>query len=158
MVSNYPVSFYFQLSFGGVDAAFQEVTGISKELSVEEVVCGGENRFKYKLPTASTSQNLVLKRAMVSGYSDLLKWCSDCVDSGLVKPIMPRDVSVSLLDAMGQVRTMWTFHKAYPVKYSVSELKSQDNALVIESMELAYTYFEVAQETVISYLFDMTWQ
>ncbi|MEZ4873956.1 MAG: phage tail protein [Flavobacteriaceae bacterium] len=64
--SSYPVSFYFKLSFKGVDAAFQEVSGISKELGVEEVVCGGENRFKYRLPTTTSGQNLVLKRAVVS--------------------------------------------------------------------------------------------
>jgi len=64
MASSYPVGFYFELSFRGEDAAFQEVSGMSKELSVEEVVCGGENRFKYRLPTVSSSQNLVLKRAL----------------------------------------------------------------------------------------------
>ncbi|MFZ0597999.1 MAG: phage tail protein, partial [Flavobacterium sp.] len=63
--TDYPVSFYFTLSFSGVDAAFKEVSGISKELSMEEIVCGGENRFKYRLPTVSNSQNLVLKRAIV---------------------------------------------------------------------------------------------
>jgi hypothetical protein len=41
------------------------VTGISKERSLEEVVCGGENRFKYRLVGIATSQNLVLKRAKV---------------------------------------------------------------------------------------------
>lgn len=65
MVNNYPLGFYFELSFKDEDAAFKEVSGISKELSMEEVVCGGENRFKYRLPTITTSQNLVLKRALI---------------------------------------------------------------------------------------------
>jgi phage tail-like protein len=140
----YPVSFYFKLSFNGDDAAFQEVSGISKEMSVEEVACGGENRFKYRLPTASTSQNLILKRALLREGSKLIAWCASTIDNGLIKKIEPQDVSVSLLDASGTVKVMWTFYKAYPVKYAVSDLKSQENGLVIESIELAYTYFAVS--------------
>jgi phage tail-like protein len=146
MASNtYPVGFYFTLSFKGEDAAFQEVSGISKELGIEEVVSGGENRFKYRLPTTSSSQNLVLKRAMVPSGSSLVNWCIQCIDGGLGAAIQTNDVSVSLLDAGGDILVMWTFHKAYPIKYSVSDLKSQENALVIESIEMAYTYFEISE-------------
>lgn len=150
---NYPVSFYFMLSFQGEDAAFQEVSGIAKELSVEEVVCGGENRFKYRLPTVSTSQNIVLKRALVSTGSQLLNWCANVLDQGLATNIQPHDVSVSLLGADHQVCVKWDFIKAYPVKYSVSEFKSLDNGLVIESIELAYTYFQVSKDTTYKNLF-----
>jgi phage tail-like protein len=143
MESSYPVGFYFALSFPGADAAFQEVSGLTREVTVEEVVSGGENRFKYRLPTASASQNLVLKRAIVPSGSSLIQWCSDCIDDGFANVIKTQDVTVSLLDSTGKVCVKWTFHKAYPVKYSVSDLKSQDNSLLIESIELAYTYFDV---------------
>lgn len=144
ILNNYPVSFYFQLSFPGVDAAFQEVSGISKELGVEEVVCGGENRFKWKLPTIATSQNLVLKRALVPIGSPLIAWCSASMDTGLSLGIRTMPVMLSLLDAEGMVCQMWVFHDAYPVKYSVSEFKSQESGIVIESIELSYTYFDVS--------------
>jgi phage tail-like protein len=153
MAANYPVSFYFQLSFKGEDAAFQEVSGISKELSVEEITCGGENRFKYRLPTMSTSQNLVLKRALIPEGSKLIDWCASSIDEGLANKIQTHDVSISLLDADGTVCVMWTFFNAYPVKYSVSDLKSQENGLVAESIELAYTYFEITPDTSIANLF-----
>ncbi len=152
--STYPVSFYFELSFRGEDAAFQEVSGISKELSVEEVVCGGENRFKYRLPTVSTSQNLVLKRALIPEGSKLVNWCESSIDQGLANKIETHDVSVSLLDSKGNVCIMWTFYNAYPIKYSVSDLKSQENALVIETIELAYTYFDVSSNSMFGNLFD----
>jgi len=146
--STYPVGFYFELSFPGCDAAFQEVSGISKELGVEEIVCGGENRFKYRLPTVATSPNLVLKRALVPMGSPLIVWCSACMDTGLAVSVrtMPF-VMLSLLDATGMVCQMWVFYNVYPVKYSVSDLKSQENAIVIESIELAYTYFDVSPAT-----------
>jgi phage tail-like protein len=153
MASNYPVSFYFKLSFVGEDAAFQEVTGISKELGIEEIVCGGENRFKYRLPTVTTSQNLVLKRAIIPKGSQLMAWCAKCIDQGLAIPIRPYDVMLSLLDAEGMVCMSWTFHNAYPVKYSVSDFKSQDGGIVIESIELAYTYFNISNSTTVTNLF-----
>src|SRR5688500_14604698 len=143
MANNYPVSFYCKLSFKGDDAAFQEVSGISKELHLEEVTGGGESRSKYRLPTVVTSQNMVPKRALLSRGSKLVDWCAATMDDSLALSIDTHDVTVSLLDAKGNVATSWTFYNAYPVKYSISDLKSQENGLVIESVELAYTYFDI---------------
>lgn len=154
MASNYPVGFYFQLSFKGEDAAFQEVSGITKELHVEEVTCGGENRFKYRLPTVTSGQNLVLKRALIPDGSELADWCASTMDDGLVATVETHDVSVSLLDADGNVSKMWTFFSAYPIKYTISDLKSQENEIVMESIELAYTYFEITDDNSIANLFD----
>jgi phage tail-like protein len=151
---DYASSFYFELSFKGEDASFQEVSGIGKELGVEEVVCGGENRFKYRLPTVASSHNLVLKRALLPEGSALIDWCSRSIDGGLAKPIMPQDVSVSLLDETGTVYVKWTFHKAYPVKYAASDLKSQENGIVIESIELAYTYFTITSASYTGNLYN----
>ena len=151
--STYPVGFYFEVSFKGEDAAFQEVSGISKEMNTEEVWSGGENRFKYHLPTFSKSPNLVLKRALVQSGSQLVDWCASVMDDGLAAPIETHDVSVKLLDAEGNAGSMWTFYDAYPIKYAISDLKSQANDLVIESIELTYTYFEITEDTSIADLF-----
>src|SRR3569833_2520984 len=152
--NSYPIGFYYELSFKGEDAAFQEVSGMSKELGIEEVASGGINNFKYKLPTVATSQNLVLKRALVPEGSQLVDWFASCMDMSLANVITTHDVSVSLLNPDGSTCIMWTFHNAYPVKYSVSDLKSQESGLVIESIELAYTYFEVSPDTKFGNLFD----
>lgn len=150
----YPVGFYFEVSFKGEDAAFQEVSGLSKEMNVEEVWCGGENRFKYQLPTFTKSQNLVLKRALVAGKSQLVDWCASVVDDGLMATLEKHDVSVKLLDAEGDISRMWTFYDAYPIKYALSDFKSQSNELVIETMELKYTYFEITEDTSFADLFS----
>lgn len=141
--SDYAVGFYFSLSFGGEDAAFKEVSGISKELSIEEVASGGENRFKYRLPNISSSKNLILKRAIVSSGSQLITWCSSTIDDGLANAIQTKDVAVNLLNNKGEVLVKWTFYNAYPVNYSVSDLKSQESELVMETIELAYNYFDI---------------
>ena len=154
MADDYPVGFYFSLSFfdkEGVafetDVGFKEVSGISKEMSVEEFASGGENRFKYRLPTISKSKNLVLKRALVPKNSGLAQWCASTLDDGLSLPIQTKIVTVNLLGADGQVYMSWAFHNAYPVKYSISDLKSQESEILIESIELAYTYFNITQNS-----------
>jgi phage tail-like protein len=148
----YPLGFYFELSFSGEDAAFQEVSGIAKELSMEEVAGGGENRFKYRLPGVASSQNLVLKRALVPSGSNLLAWCAGTIDQGLGVSIQTYDVTVRLLGADGKACASWVFHNAYPVKYSVSEFRSMENGVVIETIELAYTYFDISSNTKVKNL------
>jgi phage tail-like protein len=149
----YPVGFYFKLSFKGDDTAFQEVSGISKELHLEEVIGGGENRFKYRLPNISTSSNLVLKRGLVTKGSKLVDWCAATMDNGLIAAIETHDVSVTLMNEKGNSTAMWTFYNAYPVKYAVSDFKSQENSIVIESIELAFTYFDITEDTSFTDLF-----
>ncbi len=145
--TDYPVGFYFSLSFEGEDAAFKEVSGISKDLGIEEVTSGGENRFKYRLPNVNSSQNLVLKRAIVPTGSKLIAWCSSTMDDGLATAIETKDVSVNLLDNEGKVLKKWTFYNAYPVKYAVSDLKSQESEILIETIELAYNYFDIGSSS-----------
>lgn len=139
----YPLSFFFQLSFKGEDAAFQEVSGISKEYKMEEVGCGGENRFKYRLPTTQSSQNLVLKRALVPKNSSLANWCAHTLDDNLANAINPQDLRVSLMKSKKEPLVTWDFFNAYPIKYMVSDLKSDENKIAIETIELAYNYFKI---------------
>lgn len=142
-MDSYALGFYFEVTFSDEDAAFQEVSGITKETHIEEVASGGENRFKYRLPTVVTSPNLVLKRALVAKASKLINWCIYSLDKGLAYTINTKDISVRLLNPGGIVAQQWLFHDTYPVKYAISDLKSDENKLVIEHIELAYTYFEI---------------
>jgi len=147
-MDNYtPIGFYFKLTFKDQDIAFQEVSGISKEFSIEEVASGGENQFKYRLPTVSSSENLVLRRAIVPPDSLLVNWCESCINQGLSSPIQPEKMTLSLVNANDQTIMLWTFHNAYPVKFAISDLNTQLGDIAIESLELAYTYFEISPIT-----------
>lgn len=138
----YAVSFYFSVTVDGESYGFQEVQGISKESGFEEVKSGGENRFKYRLPTSTKYKNLVLKRGMALENSHLIQWLQATIDAGLNEPVETKNISVQLLNAAGETSIEWSFVNAYPVKYVVSDLHSQKNELLIETIELAYYYFE----------------
>lgn len=141
-----PPSFYFSLSFDGIsgdtDAGFQEASGMNAEIEVEEVANGGENDFKYKLPKAAKYTNLVLKRGLVTANSQLAEWCESTITGGLGTPVKPKSITLSLLNEEGSAVMSWNFVNAYPVKWSVSDFKSQENTFSVETLEFAYNYFK----------------
>ena len=139
-----PGSFYFRLTFSGLsgDAAFQEASGISTEMEAEEVVCGGENRFKFKLPGIAKYNNLILKRGLIANGSKIASWCNDIISGGLNDTITTRTITVALLDGNSKVLVSWDFLNAYPVKWNVSDFRSMENAYAVETLEFAFTYFK----------------
>ena len=138
-----PVGFHFRVEFGlsGVadgDSRFQEVSGINTELGSEELQEGGENRFIHRLPNPPKYANLVLKRGLFVD-SGLIQWCRDALENFLFDPTT---VNVTLLNEKHEpLGCTYSFVRAWPVKWAVSDFKAQDNALVIETLELSYSYF-----------------
>ena len=57
----------------------------------------------------------------------------------------PSNVLVTLLDNTRIPISAWLFMKAYPVKWSVSDLDATANSVVIEHMELAYQRMQVVR-------------
>lgn len=146
----FQTSFYFNLSIlenpatgSNNDAAFQEASGLSAEMGIEEVVSGGQNFFKYRLPGVMTYPNLVLKRGVAFDRSPLIRWCQSTLGSGLGKPIQTKNLLLSLLDGNGQSSMSWSFTKAYPIKWAVADLNAKESNVLIETIEFAYQYFTV---------------
>ncbi len=146
-----PGGFHFKVEFVGVDGMntdteqrFQEVSGLSFEIETEPLREGGENRFEYKLPKRAKYPNLVLKRGLLKGtaFLDWFKSAMSTYFTVLVYDFKPADITITLLDEADQPVAIWNVVQAYPLKWSMSDLKSTENAVVIETMELAYQYFE----------------
>jgi phage tail-like protein len=137
-----PVGFHFRVDFvggglDGTDSHFQEVSGLSAQLEVEPVEEGGENRFSHRLPGRAKYENLVLRRGMLKG-SKLVRWCEDALHHHEFMPVL---VNVVLLNSEHQPLSTWRFDRAWPVKWSLTDFKAQDNAIVVETLELAYSSF-----------------
>jgi len=147
MANTYPpVAFYFSLSFSGssgsADAAFKEVSGISMEMTADDIAEGGVG-YKHRVPTSVKYPNLVLKRGLVPKNSSVAKWCMDTLTGGLEETIETKNIVVNLLNENGDPLQSWSFANAWPVKWSVSDLHSMNNEIAIETLEFAYSYFEL---------------
>lgn len=125
-----------------VDAGFQEVTGLNAEQTFEEVVEGGENRFVHRLPKQTKYGNLVLKRGLINASSELAMWFGSVFDAGLAVPIEPKNLEVQLLNEDGAPVFVWAIYGAYPAKWDLAPMKSTENDILIETLELAFTFFE----------------
>lgn len=136
-----PVVFHFKVEFGTnsaeQDNRFQEVTGLGAEVTVEELKEGGLNQYVHKLPNGAKYGNLVLKRGYIED-SEVGKWCRKAIEDFTFEP---KDVAVTLLNEEHEPLANWQFLRAWPVKWSISDFKAQENALVVESLELAYSLF-----------------
>jgi len=138
---NLPVTFHFNVDMGsdeGDDIRFQEVNGLTAEISVEELVVGGENMFTYRLPVKAKYNNIILKRGMLKN-SKLIDWFRNAVEHFQFEP---RDIKINLLNEKNEPVAFWKVIQAYPVKWVISDFKASENALVIETIELAYQYFQ----------------
>ena len=140
-----PGSFYFQLQFGDMrtpaDNAFQEATGLAAELEIEEIQ-EGRQAYKHRMPKGTKYGNLVLRRGFVASNSQLAKWVGASINTDFSKPIQCTDVLLSLLNGQNVALATWHFREAWPVKWSMSDFKSQENALAIETLEFAYAEFQ----------------
>lgn len=136
-----PVAFTFRVKVEGImginEGDFQEVSGLNVKFGTEEVVEGGQNRFVHRLPTTPKYENLVLKRGMLKG-SALINWVKTSLD---IFKFTPKLVEVSLLDGGNNPLVTWSFSNAYPVSLRISDFKAQENAIVVETLELSFDYF-----------------
>lgn len=150
-IYNPPVGFHFKLSITGQTlksaAVFQEVSGISIERKSAKVT-EGENRFAYRVPGRTVYENVVLKRGLIGQDSAIAKWCMNTFDGGLGRSIETKTIDIGLFDVNtpeNEPIMSWQFVNAYPLKWEISRLDSMNNELVIEILELTYSYFSIVK-------------
>jgi phage tail-like protein len=138
-----PWGFYYRVEFGisknKDDVRFQSVSGLSVEYDIEEYKEGGENRFIHKLPVRTRYSDLALKRGMLTG-SEVVEWLLKAFRD---REFKPSDLSVILMNEKGQPLRTWKVAHAIPKRWSVSDLNANENAVVVETLELTYRYFTI---------------
>lgn len=125
-----------------IDLRFQRVSGISTEMQLDTINEGGENLYSHRMPKKMNYNNLVLERGYVAGPIPSPLNIEFNATFSLFK-FNPSDVLVTLFNDEGIPIGGWLFLKAYPVKWSVSDLDAQSNSVAIDTMELAYTRFQI---------------
>lgn len=140
-VGNPPLSFRFSVLFliagqipNPVDILFQKVSGLGSTVETAPLKQGGQNLYNQTLPQKVRYENLVLQRGLVVGSLLGLEFNVAMTQF----KFSPSNVLVSLLDNTRIPIACWMFLKAYPVKWSISDLDADANSVVIENMELTY--------------------
>lgn len=139
-----PPVFHFKVEFldiqaSGDDILFQSVSGLNVSLETESIKEGGENRFEHTIPTRSKYTDLVLKRGVLTD-SGVIKWCRQAIEQFEIKPAT---VLVILLNENHEPLIEWKLFHAWPKKWSVADLDSGQNSVLIETIELNYNFFTV---------------
>ena len=140
-MSDLPLRFRFGVSFlvGGlvpntIDTRFQKVQGIAAEVTTTTIEEGGQNLFTHRVPQRVSYGNLVLERGFVVGSPLNIEFNVAMSQFAF----LPSNVIVYLLNQQANPIAAWMFIKAYPVKWTSSDLDATEESLVIDTLELAY--------------------
>lgn len=138
-----PVGFHFSVFFSDIsaegdnDTRFQSVAGLNVEYDTEAIKEGGENRFEHKLPVRTKYPDLSLKRGMLTN-SNVIAWVKNALQQREFKPIQ---IIIRLLNEEHQPLKTWNIMNAWPRKWAVSDFNAQENAIVVETLDLSYSFF-----------------
>jgi phage tail-like protein len=135
-LKNAAPAFRFTLEVANTYAGvFSECTLPNIEWDIEEVKEGGLNTYVHQLPgQQKSSSRIVLKTGVMMGASNTLaNWYVDSMKATFAR----KTVTIKLLDSHGKPLIIWQLQDAFPVKWTAPQLKSDSNALAINSLELA---------------------
>ena len=142
-----PFSGCFQFAVDDlVIGRFSEVSGLSVQITVEDLVEGGNNGAVLKLLGGRSYSNIILKRGITNNDA-LLEWLEECSGEGFEKAggkVAPRDAHISVLnsrrDRNHPVRT-WTISQALPVRWTGPTLAASSSDLATEELEVTHHGF-----------------
>ncbi len=115
---------------GEAQAAFTECTLPVIEWEVEEVKEGGLNTFTHQLPGRRKGARITLKNGV--GTSALVDWYIDVMSEQFQR----KPLTITLLDSQLEAVMTWHIADALPIKWNGPQLKSSDNSVAIQSLEL----------------------
>jgi phage tail-like protein len=125
--------FRFRVAFDQVQhGGFSRVKGIARETKFESYREGGVNDFEHKLATLTTYGPLVLERGLADDY--LWSWHEKVVEGRIER----RDLTVSLHDERDDEVWRWLVERAFPVKWSGTDLDGGSAQVLVESVELVH--------------------
>ena len=118
--------------------AFQEVTGLGAELEVMPYAEGGRNDAVHQLPVRHSWGRITLRRGVVRDPG-LFSW----YEAGLTQSLgARRDGAVILMTPMGEPAIAWNFHRGLAAKWNGPELRAEQDAVAVESIEIAHEWLE----------------
>lgn len=118
-----------------VVANFQDCSGLSMEVEVQEYIEGGNNEFVHKLPGRLKFGNITLRRG-VTDNTQFAMWRPK-IEGGKIT-VERKNISIILFSHSGETVKTWEVTEAYPVKWTGPDLKASSMDVAIETLELAH--------------------
>ena len=140
--------FKFLIEIDGVaHAGFQKCSELSVEVANVQYYEGG-SIIPNKSPGRLTFADLTLERGATQDR-DLFDWFQDVAVSasglGLTGENFKRNLDIVQQDRDGTTLRRWSLSRAWPVKFVAGEWDNEADENVIESVTLAYDFFELVQ-------------
>lgn len=129
-ISSAALSVLGDVLFGG----FSEVSGLDVTQVDEKRHEGGRNGTELRFPTRITWTNLTLTRGVSRISQSGWDWLTGFAD-GKVKRM---DGLIMLLDAHHLPHNVWTFKRAFPVKFTGPTMNALGKEVAVEKLELAH--------------------
>jgi phage tail-like protein len=127
--------FYFRVKWGSQEIAFQEVSGLDAQAEEIKYRHGNSKEFSpIKMPGLKKYSNVTMKKGICKGDNAFWDWFSKIK----MNTIERTSVVISLLDEEGKDTMVWTLTNAWPTKVTGTDLKSEDNNVAIESIEIVH--------------------
>lgn len=124
---------------------FQEASGLSVTVEIEEVVEGGQNFHTHKLPGRFTFDNVRLTRG-VTEDNGFLAWI-DTTSAGAFEKnggkLKRTTVAITLVSAAGKRLRTWTLQEAFPASWSGPDFSLSNDDFPMEELEIAHHGFTV---------------
>jgi phage tail-like protein len=118
---------------GVVTAVFTECTLPDVDWETEPVKEGGLNTYTHQLPGRRKAAKIVLKNGLATDA--LTAWYTSVMSEKFIG--FKKNISITLLDALHQPVMIWNVSNAYPIKWTGPQLKTSDNTVAIQTLELA---------------------
>jgi phage tail-like protein len=135
--------FFFALGVipNPLDIRFQKVRGLNATVKTTTVSEGGQNLYTQQLPQVVEYGNLILERGVLVGSPLNIEFN---IALSLFK-FATSNVLVTLFNESAIPVTAWLFIRAFPVKWSTSDLDATSKTVLIDTLELAYSRMQLVR-------------
>ena len=120
--------------------AFTECTLPTIDWEVEEIKEGGLNAYVHQLPGRRKATKITLKNG-VGNTDDIMNWYLRTMSEEFSR----RRITIKLLNPLLESVMAWHIEGAYPVKWTGPQLRTGDNTVAIQTLELAGSEITVSK-------------
>jgi len=128
----------FRIEIDGIDrGGFREMSGLDTTQDPVEYREGTDPLTQRKLFGLVKYSNISLKWG-ITDDSQLWEWRKEVMDGVITR----KNVSVVLMDDVGEEKVRWNIFNAWPTKWTAPSLNATSNDVAVETLELAHERVE----------------